>query len=235
MSCVGAGDAVAEVAFDPGQRREPCGNLSGCAVTNPGCDRSGYDLSVRSRIRRRDTHAPRDRPLRPARPTPADGGAGRRPDRRVRHHRGHRPREIVPGPDGAPDVRLRIYVPGAVAALPPGIEQADCPGTGATPGRRHHFADLTATPDGALLQSAKGEGSVLRLTPSPVPPPAARPHCAPFRAGAGARRSVTIGRRDRGGDRDDRAGPDNRKDDDGVARNSTWRAHISGSRAARST
>ncbi|MEV7954878.1 hypothetical protein [Streptomyces sp. NPDC088141] len=52
--------------------------------------------------------------------------------------------------------------------LPPGVRPPVRPAlfAGGLPGSARRFAGLTAAPDGTLLLSADGEGTVLRLTPS---------------------------------------------------------------------
>ncbi|MBW8089274.1 SMP-30/gluconolactonase/LRE family protein [Streptomyces hygroscopicus subsp. hygroscopicus] len=59
----------------------------------------------------------------------------------------------------------RIDAENLAVGLPPGITRTEPAPVPGVPGRPRQFAGLAVAPDGALLVSANGEGSVLRLTP----------------------------------------------------------------------
>ena len=58
----------------------------------------------------------------------------------------------------------RIEAENLAVGLPPGITRTEPEPIPGVPGRPRQFAGLAVAPDGALLVSANGEGSVLRLT-----------------------------------------------------------------------
>lgn len=61
--------------------------------------------------------------------------------------------------------RRRVEAEALPVGLPPGIDRVEPDPVPGVPGRPRPFAALAVAPDGALLLSANGEGTVLRLTP----------------------------------------------------------------------
>ncbi|WP_405506562.1 hypothetical protein [Streptomyces purpurascens] len=62
----------------------------------------------------------------------------------------------------------RVEAESLAVGIPPGTDPRPAPAlfTHQVPGLAHRFAGLTAAPDGSLLLSANGEGTVVRLTPA---------------------------------------------------------------------